>query len=366
MSQSSVPKLSDAERSMKPVVGNSNLSSFDENALQRLADENRYFKDQLAFFVSECARLKEERNQARSKHAEQANQVGSLRQLAMLVDNSHGSDAVNLIETINNASTSFALGLAHHFPFPENKGSFRGEGPLSSIQLALLRCQPTHPQARHILQLAMQSCILRALARTMEKAYFWAEESDDKFLLGLENSVRENVDQPTFSRWRAITYEALFIGHAQHQKVLEEDICKRLPEELHTLWSLLTGRELDGDRFKVLVDDTRTSMPDIIAHSVRFMRMIRVDIVSANFRHWCPTGLQFQADLMEMGDPLIPHSDGEMVVATTRLGLNRYQKVYNKRGDGELKDTWHLVLKPQVLTGSEVHAMISGASSTPQ
>ncbi|KAG8913883.1 hypothetical protein FRC03_012019 [Tulasnella sp. 419] len=366
MSQSSVPKPSDAERSMRPIVGNSNLSSFDHNALKYLPDANPYFRNQIAALIEECARLQEERNSANSKVLEQMKQVGSLRELAMLVDISQGSDALELIETINNSTTTFALELAHHWHFPKEKGSLKRDREYSGVQSALLLCQPTHPQARHLLQLAMQSHILTTLARIMHKACFWAGENENGLILRLEKSVRNAVDQPTFSRWRAITYDTLFIDHLQHQKALVEEICKRLPEELHLLGSLLTGDDLDGPKFKELVEDTRASMPDIIGHSIRFMRMIRVEILTANFHQWCPTDLPFQARFMETGEPLVPPTDGEMVVATTRLGLYRHEKIHNKRGDTGQMGPAICVLKPCVVTEREIHAMASGPSSTPK
>ncbi|KAG8922843.1 hypothetical protein FRC02_011560 [Tulasnella sp. 418] len=97
----------------------------------------------------------------------------------MAVDVSQGSDARGLIKTINNATSTFAVELADNWPFPDEKGEYKGPEKLSIIETALLQCHPTHPRARLLLQIAIQASILGKMDQNLRKYCYWKEDQGE-------------------------------------------------------------------------------------------------------------------------------------------------------------------------------------------
>ncbi|KAG8914050.1 hypothetical protein FRC02_005138 [Tulasnella sp. 418] len=198
----------------------------------------------------------------------------------------------------------------------------------------------------------------------INKYCYWKEDQVEEFIFRTEQEIKEIENQPTFARWRAITYSTLLADHVRYQEEQQEETCKKLPKELQFLGALLTGNPLNEGEYRELEEDTRTSIPDIIDHSIRFSRMVRIDIVTANLYHCYPTGHIYQAPFMEMPDAVVPPMDKEKIVATTRLGLIRHEKLLAEAVDSRSPHSWANILKAHVLTEREISALASTPTST--
>ncbi|KAG8922304.1 hypothetical protein FRC02_011957, partial [Tulasnella sp. 418] len=238
-----------------------------------IARENEQLKSRIAHLEAKVARLKDSLSHESGERRRRDAEVESLRLYAMANDLSQGSDVVSLIQNINNTAFTFASELSLNWAFPEEKGPYRSERKLPALESALVQCRLDHHNARPLLQAAMQSCILRMAAKAMHQTSPGLDQCCEHLVRTLEQHVQESESQPTFGRWRAITYNSLSLHSSHDQKQHSQQLYRTVAAELHHLGMLLTGFALDREKFEELEVETRETMEDIISKSVQFAMM---------------------------------------------------------------------------------------------
>ncbi|KAG8922300.1 hypothetical protein FRC02_011953 [Tulasnella sp. 418] len=128
------------------------------------------------------------------------------------------------------------------------------------------------------------------------------------------------------------------------------------------LGSCLTGQPPGAEDVDMLREEVDDSIKGIIKRSIRLKEMVSVDIVSANFGCYKPTGLRFNAQQMKMDRGMTEATSDDKVVATIRLGVTSEEKI-GREGIEGVRHVAILHLKPHVLTEQEIAAIVKEANT---
>ncbi|KAG8955793.1 hypothetical protein FRC03_011056 [Tulasnella sp. 419] len=311
-------------------------------------------------------RLRKERDEERRQRMVRDAEVESLRVYAMAANDSDGSDAVNLVKSINDSTSTLAAGLALDWSLPNKKGVPRTIQKYSILDDALLHCPTHHPQAPLLLQIAFQSYVLEWVSWIVRGAWYRGDDRIRCFVQEMEKRVQSSESQPTFARWRAITNGILLSDFAQDQRKYSDHVCQAVIRDLHYIGSLLTGCELSSKQSGIVEKQTSEAMQDIISQSIRLAVMLQTKIFNANYHVWYPLKQPFVKNDMELQYADAAPLGDEMVSAVLGLGLWKVEKVGRENVDGASEMRHKLQIMPKVMTITDIHNLISEQSISSQ
>ncbi|KAG8959830.1 hypothetical protein FRC03_007434 [Tulasnella sp. 419] len=312
---------------------------------------------------SEISRLKQELHDERQKRKKRDEEVASLRQYKAAHDTSQGSDASTLIANINDSASTLADDLSMNWDLSKEKLPLPNgtEHPTRGLDLALARCPMDRSHAQPLLQFGFRACIMRRVSIIMHQPCYGMDESFGRVIQQLEGSVaRTNASQPTFARWRAIAYDALISEQFPSQRLMIPKLCHKVVSDLERTGMLVTGRQLEKDDRERLAHDTdlEERLEDIISKAFLFIRMVNIDIVSANYKHsYFIYGSKFNGKEMGVPESADEPEDGDKVATTVGLGLLKHERMIGV-GIGRLEDKWSVQIKAEVLTEREISEII--------
>ncbi|KAG8957714.1 hypothetical protein FRC03_009889 [Tulasnella sp. 419] len=327
-------------------------------------------KVELAKWQEEVVRLKEDLDKERQERKRRDEEVSTLRQFKIAHDTSHSSEALALIKNINYAALTLADDLSANWDRSKEKliprkGAERPRG----LDRALAQCPLDHIHALPLLQAGFRVCIMRCVSTIMSQPCYGMDESFGPAVHQLVDTMaRTNVSQATFARWRALAYDAILSDISAFHRQMIPSHRRRVIYDLEHSGMLLTGRRLEKNEYEKLERDTELEerLGEIISMALQFMRMVHVNIISANLKHtYHIFGKLFNGKEMTIPQALEVPVDGDKVVATVALGLLRQERVI-REGIGAPEDDCTILLEAEVLTEREITAFIKDMPITSQ
>ncbi|KAG8955789.1 hypothetical protein FRC03_011052 [Tulasnella sp. 419] len=329
---------------------------------------NYYSKPSREHLHQEIEALRQELMAEKEDKIRLNTELESLRKFVNVHDKFHGSDVIDVVETINNEVASFARLVADNWTIVGPKGSVRLHRDALAASLpvlveALEASNPSNRLSRRLLQVALQTYTLSVVHHwILGTACFGLEDEYDAFMRELEVMIRDTESQATYARWRAMTHFQLQNSVIANQPQKIATLIEGMVQGFQGLGACLTGQLPTAEDVDMLREEVDDSIKGIIKRSIQLKEMISVDIVSANFSCLRPTARQFNARQMEMDRGMTEASSEDKVAATIRLGVTSEEKVGREGVEGA-RYILTLHLKSHVLTEQEVAAIVTEAST---
>ncbi|KAG8957712.1 hypothetical protein FRC03_009887 [Tulasnella sp. 419] len=315
-------------------------------------------KAELANSQAEVDRLKKMLYFEQQERRRRDEEVACLQEYGIAYDEAHESDVFELVKKINDMAATFSDSLSLKWDLSKGKAPINEPERLSGLELVLARCPPEHPLARRLLQFGFRSCILDIVSQIVGVPCYGILETGGDFLNYLEPRIRCTAIQPTYARWRAITYNILFSDYSNTQNQRIPEISRNMTWGIRRMGELLTGHGLQGDGHETLEINADKKMQKIITKSLQLARMIRTQVLSANYMHCRPTGQKYDRARMSVPQHLTEPLEDDTVVATIGLGLLRHEIVV-REGMGMTEEKLDVVMEAQVLTEGEIAAILN-------
>ncbi|KAG8947827.1 hypothetical protein FRC03_000924 [Tulasnella sp. 419] len=326
---------------------------------RQTSEDVHLLKKKIDRLKAENDRLKKDLEEATRQRMIRDAEVESLRGYAMAVNDSDGSDAVTLLESINNSTLTLAAALALDWPFPERKGPRPDTKELPILRQALVQCEPSNPQAPLLLQIAFQSCILQQATWIVHKAWYRQEKQITRYVQRLERKLKSSESQPTFSRWRALTYQIILSDFTKDQKKFSDNVCEATIQHIRHLANLIGGSPLQSKESKKMEKQVWEGMQDITSLSIQLAVMLQTRILSANYHVWCPIDEKYVKDDMESPYSERAPPEGDTISAVVSLGLWRDEKLGRQNVDGMSETLCKIHLRPHVVMKKELGDLLS-------